>query len=341
MKFRPAPSLPLVAALTLSILALAGPARAQSVPPPPPPPTAPSGPLVLSPLDQLLGPIALYPDPLVALILPASTDPIDLNGAANFLSEGGDPSLINGQPWDASVKSLAHYPAVVEWMSQNPDWTQALGAAFAANPGDVMASIQHLRSIALAAGTLTDNSQQVIVMEGDNIAIEPAQSEVIYVPSYDPGVVYVDQPYYGYNGPFLTFGAGFPVGVWLGYNFDWRRRAVFVGDWRNWHNSQGWGHPVFPGQHGFINGSGAHRWNPSNSRPRASGDNHPPSFGANRPEARPPSFAAQPHRESIARPRPMRGMPAPPRPAYRPAPRQNAAPARKSEPQRRDDKPHN
>ena len=325
----------------------------------------------MNPMDQLLGPIALYPDPLIALILPASTSPMDITAAANFLGAGGDPSATGGQPWDPSVKALVHYPAVVEWMAQNLDWTQALGAAFQANPADVMGSIQHLRGIARAAGTLTDNSQQIVVMEGDNIAIEPAQSEVIYVPSYDPAVVYVDGPYYGYNGPFITYGPGFPVGIWLSFNFDWQRRSMFVGDWRNWHHRDGWAHPTFPGQRGYINAPGSHRWNPPAGRPeqnRESPQSRPEFRPQGRPEARPQgvrpetrpeagpqarpgargnSIPVQPRSQGFSRPQPMRGAPLPPHPNFQPRVRTNAAPvhrvepARQQAPSRKDDKPHN
>jgi len=91
-------------------------------------------------------PIALYPDPLVALVLPASTAPADVVLAARYVSGGGDASQIDGQPWDASVKALARYPDVIRWLDANLDFTQALGAAFAQQPADVMQSIQRLRA---------------------------------------------------------------------------------------------------------------------------------------------------------------------------------------------------
>lgn len=259
---------------------------------PPGPPAAQGAPVALDPLEQLVAPIALYPDPLIALILPASTVPTDLSAAAQYLGANGDPTQIDNQPWDPSVRGLAHYPTVLEWMAQNPGWTQGLGAAFASRPADVMAAIQKLRSMAKAAGTLTDTSQQEVVDEDGGIAIEPAQPDVIYVPSYDPDVVFVDGPYYGYGGPYLTFGMGFPVGFWLGYGFDWGHRAFWHGDWRNWHNEGGWGHPIFPGQRGYIDAAGAGQW-------------HAP---ANAPQARDSSS----EHAAFARPGPMPGAPRPP-----------------------------
>ena len=151
-------------------------------------------------LDQLLAPIGLYPDPLIALILPASTAPSDISLAAQYVASGGNPSGIDAQPWDPSVRGLAHYPDVLKWMNDNLDWTRALGAAFAMQPADVMQSIQQLRAKAKAAGTLVDTPQQQVDMEGDDIRVIPAQQDTMYVPEYDPDMVYGDAPE-GYAGP--------------------------------------------------------------------------------------------------------------------------------------------
>ena len=210
-------------------------------------------------LDQLLGPIALYPDPLVALILPASTVPSDITLAARYLAANGAPGGIDAQPWDPSVKALAHYPEVVQWMNSNLDWTQALGAAFAQQPADVMKSIQQLRVQARAAGTLVDTPQQQVVLEGDDIRIVPAQANIIYVPEYDPAIVY-ETPV-GYAGPFITFGLGFPVGVWLGYQCDWDDFGIWVGPW-----SPGWAY-----RREWLNpGSGRNAWRAWQPDPRRS-----------------------------------------------------------------------
>jgi hypothetical protein len=197
-------------------------------------------------LDQLLGPIALYPDPLVAVILPASTVPSDLALAANYLAANGAPGGIDAQPWDPSVKALARYPDVVKWMNDNLDWTQALGAAFAQQPADVMKSIQQLRVQARAAGTLVDTPQQRVDLVGDDIRIVPAQPNTIYVPVYDPAIVY-ETPV-GYAGPFLTFGLGFPVGAWLSYQCDWDGFGIWVGPWSpGWAYRREWRQPGFGG----------------------------------------------------------------------------------------------
>jgi len=210
-------------------------------------------------LDQMLAPIALYPDPLIALILPASTDPSDIALAAQYLAANGDPSGIDAQTWDPSVKGLAHYPDVLKWMNDNLDWTRALGAAFAMQPADVMKSVQQLRAKAKASGTLVDTPQQQVDVEGDDIRIVPAQDDMIYVPQYDPDVVYGDAPE-GYAGPFITFGIGFPVGAWLGFECDWDDFGIWTGPWhRGWAYTRDWRNPQFGGA----------RWHPDARRGHA------------------------------------------------------------------------
>ena len=219
--------------LLLGCLLLVSPLRAQTPAPPSPPTVAEeNAPPRLPPeaLNQLLAPIALYPDALVALILPASTVSSDLVLAARFLSSNADPAQIANQPWDDSVKSLARYPDVLKWMDQNLEWTTQVGDAFLNQPADVMNTLQQLRAQAIAAGTLIDCPQQKVVKEESCIRIVPTEPDVIYVPQYDPEVVYA-QPYEPYFGPALTFGIGFAVGSWLNYDCDWPRRKVCVGDW--------------------------------------------------------------------------------------------------------------
>ncbi len=254
------------AIILLSCFLFSGSLRAQAPSPPAPPPVAPeNAPPKLPPetLNQLLAPIALYPDALIALILPASTVPSDVVLAARFISSSGDPAQVANQPWDDSVKSLVRYPDVVKWMEQNLEWTTQVGEAFLDQPADVMNTIQQLRAQAIAAGNLTDCPQQRIVKEESCIRIVPAESEMIYVPRYDPEVVYV-QPYDPYLGPALTFGVGFAVGSWLNYDCDWPGRRVCVGDW-----NPGWKHKWKRDRGGDtinvvnINGDTARIWQPS------------------------------------------------------------------------------
>jgi hypothetical protein len=221
-------------------LAWAAPARSQtsveitSAPSP--------SPYAAAQLDQLLGPIALYPDPLVALILPAATAPGDLVSAASYVDAKADPYEAGSQPWSESVKALVHYPEVVEWMAQNLTWVQAVGAAFAAEPTEVMQSIQRLRNDAWRLGTLVNTPQQEVLTEDDLIEILPADSDVIYVPRYDPSVVYQESLEVD-GGSFLSFGTPYHAGSWLNYGFDWRRRVLFVGRFSR--DGQGWKRPNF------------------------------------------------------------------------------------------------
>ncbi|MEX1119482.1 MAG: DUF3300 domain-containing protein, partial [Terrimicrobiaceae bacterium] len=184
-------------------------------------------------LAQLLAPIALYPDALIAVILPASTVPSDVVLGARFLERNMSLDLIDSQPWDESVKSLSRYPEVLTWMDENLEWTAAVGEAFVEQPADVMNVIQGLREQARAAGNLQDTPEQKVVVVEEVIRIVPAVPEIIYVPQYDPQVVYVQS----YSpAPLLSFGLGFAVGSWLNYDFDWDLRCLYRGSWRGWNH---------------------------------------------------------------------------------------------------------
>ena len=255
---------------------LTGFVRAQAPPPAPPAPSeqnAPPQQLSAEELNGLLAPIALYPDALVALILPASTVPTDLVLAARYVASNGDPAQVANQPWDDSVKSLVRYPDVLKWMDQNLEWTTAVGEAFVGQPADVMNSIQRLRADAVAAGNLTDTPQQRIVQEKTCIRIVPAEPDVIYVPQYDPEVVY-ERPYSQDFGPPLVFGVGFAVGSWLNYDCDWDRRSVYVGQWRGgWRGDRNWDRGGRGPDSGIINvininSDNARQWRPSEDSQR-------------------------------------------------------------------------
>jgi len=205
-------------------------------------PTAPQ--LEPAQLETLLGPVALYPDALIALILPATTEPSDIVLAARFLATNSPSLPIESQPWDESVRSLTRYPDIIKWLDENLAWTKQLGEAFLAQPAEVMQTIQRLRTRARAAGTLVDTPEQKIVTEGEIILIEPAQPTVIYVPRYDPEIVYVSRSP-GWNTPYLYFGLGFATGAWLSYDCDWSGRTIWIGNWRQRPHST-WVRPAFP-----------------------------------------------------------------------------------------------
>ena len=216
-----------------------------------PPPVAPAPPVFATPqivarltaaqIDQLVEPIALYPDPLLAQILPASTYPQQVMLAAQWLAYNPNPSqvMIDMQNWDPSVKALVHYPDVVANMSANPAWMQALGVAFLNQQADVMEAIQTLRARAVAAGTLRSTPQQQVIIENGVIWIEPVNPQIIYVPQYNPALVYAPEPGY-VAGTLVTFGLGFAIGDWLNNDCNWRNHWISVGaGWRtNWRRSK-------------------------------------------------------------------------------------------------------
>jgi hypothetical protein len=242
---------PVLCALVLTVVAaFAPPTRAQSPAPALPPSSAtittnPAAPqLTEAQLETLLGPVALYPDALIALILPAATAPSDVVLAARFLAAQSDPSRLDTQPWDESVRSLTRYPDVIKWLDENLAWTKQVGEAFVAQPAAVMQAVQRLRARARAAGTLVDTPEQKIVTEGEVILIEPARPDLIYVPRYDPEVVYLTRSP-GWSQPYLTFGLGFAAGAWLTYDCDWPGRTIWVGNWRQRPQTV-WVRPAFP-----------------------------------------------------------------------------------------------
>ncbi|WAC09060.1 MAG: DUF3300 domain-containing protein [Thermodesulfobacteriota bacterium] len=188
-------------------------------------------------LDQMLAPIALYPDSLLAQILMASTYPLEIVYAARWLEQNknlkGDAlaKALEAQPWDPSVKSLVQFPQVLDMMNQKLDWTGTLGDAFLAQEKDVMGTVQKLRAKAEAKGNLKTTSEQKVIVEKETqtIIIEPSNPEVIYVPTYNPTVIYgpwwypAYPPYYYYPPGYVAaygafwFGAGVAMGAAWGY----------------------------------------------------------------------------------------------------------------------------
>jgi len=204
-------------------------------------------------LDQMLAPIALYPDPLLSQILMASTYPIEVVEAARWTRSNpglkGDAAVraVQNEDWDPSVKSLVAFPQILQRMDEQLEWTRSLGDAFLAQEPQVMEEVQVLRQRAHAAGNLRSDSQIQVEQQGQTIVVQPASPQVVYVPYYDPLVVYgtwwwpayqpvVWAPWPGYVRPYhsavsvgLWWGA--PVSVSVGFffgNFDWHQRHVRV-----------------------------------------------------------------------------------------------------------------
>ena len=186
-------------------------------------------------LEQIFAPVALYPDSLLTQMLMASTYPIEIVQADRWVKQNknlkGDAlaKALEAQPWDPSVKSLVNFPDVLAMMSEKLDWTQKAGDAFLAQQKDVMATIQNLRAKARASGNLKTTKEQVVKVEQQIIIIEPASPQVVYVPAYNPTVVYgvwaypsyppypVYPPGYVATTAAFSFMAGAAVGAAWGY----------------------------------------------------------------------------------------------------------------------------
>jgi hypothetical protein len=190
-------------------------------------------------LDQLVAPIALYPDTLLAEVLMASAYPLDIVQAERWvqanknLTEDQLKAAVDKQPWDESIKSLVATPSVLQMMSEKLDWTEKLGDAVVAQQADVMDAIQRLRAKAQANNKLTSTKEQTVsvqqVQDRQVIAIEPTNPDTVFVPYYDPGVVYGDWPYADYPPYYfpppgyiaasviaagIAFGGGYALGRW-------------------------------------------------------------------------------------------------------------------------------
>jgi hypothetical protein len=252
----------------LSALILATSMTFAQIPPPSPgfppaPSTASESPAFSQQeLDQMLAPIALYPDPLLSQILMAATYPLEIVEAQRWV--GANPGLrgddavraVAAQPWDPSVKSLVAFPQILALMDQRLDWTQRLGNAFLAQQPQVMDTVQALRRRANSAGNLRPSDQMQVEDQGGSIALEPAKPQLVYVPYYDPMTIYgpwwwpgyppVYWPawpgYYAYPGLPVGFAWGVGVGISVGFffgAFDWGHHHVNVVNVNNFYYGRG------------------------------------------------------------------------------------------------------
>lgn len=224
---------------------------------------ADTAPMSAEQLQALIAPIALYPDPLVAQVLAAATFPDQIAVANYWLQQNkasSGPALmqaVNKQAWNSSVKALTQFSQVLENMARNLNWTSTLGEAYHSQPSDVMAAIQRLRAQAKASGNLKSGPQITVTQTGpQTIIIEPANPEVVYVPQFNPALVY-GTPYVtpGYTAgeviesSLLGFGAGVAVGElsaggccgwgWGAWNTNWNGGAV-VYNHNNFYGNAAW-----------------------------------------------------------------------------------------------------
>ena len=247
-------------------------------------------------LEQLVAPIALYPDSLVAQILAASTYPTQIVEAERWLQQNQSlqgqalADAVNQLPWDPSVKALTAFPSVLANMDQNLSWTQSLGDAYYNQPQDVMNAIQAMRRKAEQAGNLRTTPEEVVTASGPAIVIEPANPAYVYVPIYDPwlafgppiaiwpgfvfGPVWVNRPFFGF-GPLINIGFWRPFAWgWPAWRPDWGGHRIVYG-----------GAPFVPRGPAFFN-HGAYR--PPVFRP-APGARGPQAYRGPAPGPRPPA----------------------------------------------------
>ncbi len=210
-------------------------------------------------LEELVGPIALYPDDLLAIVLPASAYPLQIVEAARFLEAlENDPSLKPDSEWDDSVVALLNYPEVVELLNEDIDWTWRLGEAVVAQQADVVSAIEKFRDRAYAAGNLRSDEYQSVTRDEGIIEITPVEDDVIYVPYYEPERVVVYQPrpvYYYYPRAYPVYYYPYSYGHAFDRGYFWGVTTAFTVGWLTdslhvYHHSYH-GHPYY----------GRHYWN--------------------------------------------------------------------------------
>src|ERR1700752_1455941 len=226
-------------------------------------------------LQQLVAPIALYPDELVAEILAASPYPPQIVEAERWLQQNSSlkgaqlASEVDKQSWDPSLKALTQFPSVLANMDKNLSLTSALGAADFNNQQNVLNAHQVRRERAQAAGTLKTTAQQNVTTQGQTIIIKPANPQVVYVPQYDPWIVY-GTPLAVYPGyipgpwvaaPIVSFGVGFPIGWGFGWGWGWPAWGCNWGGGFVVFNHARFisrSHTFFNHGHGFVHGGDFH-----------------------------------------------------------------------------------
>ena len=186
-------------------------------------------------LQELIGPIALYPDDLLAIVLPASTYPLQLVQAQRFLEDlEEDPSLTPNESWDDSVIALLNYPEVVALLNEDLDWTWRLGEAVVAQQADVVGAVEGFRDRAYAAGNLKSDTRQTVARNDGTIEITPVEDDVIYVPYYEPERVvhYQSRPvYHYYPRAYPVYYYPYPVGYAFNSGFFWGVTTAFTVGW--------------------------------------------------------------------------------------------------------------
>ena len=237
--------------------------------------------------------MALYPDPLIAVMLPAAAYPVQVVNAARFVANPSNLAAIDDQPWDDNVKAVARFPEVIQYMSDNLNWTVDLGDAFTEQPLELMDAIQALRARAQSAGTLQTTPEQVVIVTNavvertfetqivyvtnTIIQIIPSDPQVVYVPVYNPAVAFAPRPTFVRTAPLITFRPGIRAGIILSNrHVNWYYGGVYYGPggFSFWGGSAFGRYPYFPPPPHFR---------PPPYRPR-------PGWRPPRPGYRPPGF---------------------------------------------------
>lgn len=212
-------------------------------------------------LQELVGPIALYPDNLLAIVLPASAYPLQIVDVARFLEAlKTDPSLQPNPEWDDSVIALMNYPEVVELLNADIDWTWRLGEAVVAHQQDVIAAVETFRDRAYAAGNLKSDAYQTVARSEGTIEITPISEDVIYVPYYEPARVVVYQPrpaYYYHPHAYPVYYYPYSAGHYFDHGFFWGVTTAFSIGWHT--NSLHVHHHSYHG-HPYYGHSYRHNW---------------------------------------------------------------------------------
>jgi hypothetical protein len=190
-------------------------------------------------LEELIAPVALYPDDLLAIVLPASTYPLQIVAAARYLEAvREDPGLQADPSWDDSIVALLNYPEALALLNDDLDWTWRLGEAVINQQSELMAAVERFREQAYAAGNLRSDERQVVTRSEEIIEITPVEREVIYVPYYEPArvVVYQTVPvYHYYPRPCPVYYYPYPPGHGFASGFFWGVTTVFNVGWRTRH----------------------------------------------------------------------------------------------------------
>ena len=333
--------------LAVLSVALWGSAHAQQNSPAPPP----SGPPQYSAadLEKLAAPIALHPDPLISIILPASVYPLEIVQAARFVQDTNNLPKVDEQAWDDNVKAVAKFPTLIQKMNDDLTWTMDLGQAFVDQPAELMDTIQRLRGKASSAGvlkttpeqviyvtnTVTERTvdQQVLYVTNTVVQIVPANPQVVYVPTYPPSIYY-PPPYYVGPPPIVSFAVGVTVGLIIANNCDWHHGGIYVGH----HGAVivgggGWGHndvDIDINRNVNINkntinnvnrpAAPAQKWQPDQSRMRTAGA---PGAKASTQSAQARGWSSSPARSTPtarATPSPSVSRPSPSPSVARPSP---------------------